>query len=272
LAWHLRELNVGPDTLVGICLKRSLDMLIAMLGVLKAGGAYVPVDPAYPADRVSFMIQDSRMPILITQRDLVGSLPTHIAKVVEIDREWPLIAQQSKENLKKQASADNLAYVIYTSGSTGRPKGVMIPHCAVVNFLESMRREPGLNEKDVLLAVTTLSFDIAGLELWLPLWVGARVVIANREVAVDAMPLQELMRTSKATVMQATPATWRLLLEAGWQGDAKLKILCGGEALPGSLAAQVLPHCSELWNMYGPTETTIWSAVSRVQPGIVRAI
>ncbi|HEV2736114.1 MAG TPA: non-ribosomal peptide synthetase, partial [Longimicrobiaceae bacterium] len=162
---------------------------------------------------------------------------------------------------------ENLAYVIYTSGSTGRPKGVAVPHRAVVNFLESMRAAPGLAAGDTLLAVTTLAFDIAGLELLLPLTTGARVAIADRETASDGARLREVIAASGATVMQATPATWRMLLEAGWEGSPGLRVLCGGEALPRELADRLAARCGELWNLYGPTETTIWSTARRVEPG-----
>lgn len=268
LARLLQSFGVRADTLVAICLRRSLNMLTAMVAVLKAGGAYVPVDPDYPAERIAFMLEDSGKPVLITEESLIGSLPPYATeKMVLIDRDLPRINQQDPSNLEHASTARNLAYVIHTSGSTGRPKGVMIPHRAVVNFMQSMQREPGLEENDILLAVTTLSFDIAELELWLPLCVGARVVIAGREVAVDGAQLVELLRTSGTTFMQATPATWRLLLDAGWPGDANLKILCGGEALTPGLAAELLPRCNSLWNMYGPTETTIWSCLSRVETG-----
>ncbi len=158
--------------------------------------------------------------------------------------------------------------MLFTSGSTGRPKGVEISHRAVINFLNSMREAPGMKEQDTLLSVTTLSFDIFGLEIWLPLTTGAKVVIASEEVARDGKELAALMRQSGATVMQATPSTWRLLLESGWEGNPHLKILCGGEAWPAQLAEQLLPMCAELWNMYGPTETTIWSAVHQVRVGM----
>ena len=164
-------------------------------------------------------------------------------------------------------SSDQLAYVIYTSGSTGRPKGVSVSHRAVVNFLTSVRQEPGLTAEDVLLAVTTISFDIAGLELYLPLTVGARVVLASREMARDGARLLDLLANSGATVMQATPVTWQMLLEAGWQGSEHLTILCGGEAFPRNLADRLLDKGSALWNLYGPTETTIWSTVSTEGPG-----
>ena len=162
---------------------------------------------------------------------------------------------------------DPLAYVIFTSGSTGRPKGVQIPHRAVMNFLHSMRREPGLKSEDVLLSVTTLSFDIAGLELFLPLTTGATVVIATKETGSDGRILRREIEECDATVMQGTPSTWRLLLEAGWAGSPKLKILIGGEAVPRELVNQLVPRCSSIWNMYGPTETTIWSTTASLVAG-----
>ena len=158
----------------------------------------------------------------------------------------------------------DLAYIIYTSGSTGRPKGVQVEHRNLVNFLEAMRREPGLVAADVLLAVTTLSFDIAGLEIWLPLSVGATLVIASREDVLVGERLIALLDRHQVTVMQATPSTWRLMLEAGWVGKQDLKILCGGEALPRDLATKLIGRVCQLWNMYGPTETTIWSTICRV--------
>ncbi len=185
--------------------------------------------------------------------------------VICLDTDWEKIAREGVANLKEEVTAANLAYVIYTSGSTGKPKGVQIPHQAVVNFLDSMRQEPGLTKRDILLSVTTLSFDIAGLELFLPLSVGGRVILVSREVSSDGRQLREHLAKSEATAMQATPITWRMLLEAGWQGNHQLKILCGGEALSRDLANELVERGASVWNLYGPTETTIWSAVSQVR-------
>ena len=273
LAHHLQDLGVRPDVgdedvTVGVALERSLEMLVAILAVMKAGGAYVPLDPTFPPARLRLMIEDARPRVVLTQTSLLDNLPLPASTVaVCLDREWPLIAEGCTENLNSPVTPDNLAYVIYTSGSTGRPKGVQIPHRAIVNFLTAMRREPGIVADDILLAVTTLSFDIAALELYLPLLVGARVVIAAGDVAADGLRLAELIQASQATLMQATPATWRLLLEAGWSGKDDLKILCGGEALPRYLADDLLARSAALWNMYGPTETTVWSTVHRVTAG-----
>jgi amino acid adenylation domain-containing protein len=258
LANVLRGLGVGPEVLVGLCVERSLDMMVGLLGVLKAGGAYVPLDPSYPADRLNFVVEDARIPVLVTQSVLRGCLD--VPHTVAIDE----IGSGSAGEPVRLAGPENLAYVIYTSGSTGRPKGVGIPHRAAVNFLTSMKQRPGLSEADTLVAVTTLSFDIALLELLLPLSVGGRVEIASRDTAADGMRLAALLASSGATAMQATPATWRVLLEAGWPGDPTLQALCGGEALPGDLAYLLEDRVGALWNVYGPTETTVWSTIHLV--------
>lgn len=267
LAHYLAKLGVGPDVLVGILVERSLDMVVGLMGILKAGGAYVPLDPAYPQERVAFMLEDSEVRVLLTQRHLLGSVPDSRAKVVVLDSDWHEIAKEEAGNPVDNVASRNLAYVIYTSGSTGKPKGVQIPHRAVVNFLTSMSEKPGLTAEDRLLAVTTLSFDIAGLEIYLPLSVGASFEIVSREVSSDGSRLLDKLAKSSPTVMQATPATWRMLLEAGWEGNPRLKILCGGEAISRKLADQLLQRAGSLWNMYGPTETTIWSTTAKVDPG-----
>jgi len=270
LAHHLIKLGAKPDRLVGICLERSLEMVVGLFGVLKAGSVYVPLDPAYPRDRIAYMLVNSEAPLLLTQAQLVESLPATSAKVVLIDSDWPEIAKQSQENPALDLDPANRAYVIYTSGSTGRPKGVEILHRGVVNFLTSMAERPGMAANDRLLAVTTLCFDIAGLEIYLPLTQGASFEIVSREVASDGNQLLAKLATSGATVMQATPATWRMLLEAGWQGSPELKILVGGEAVPHKLAIQLLQRAGSVWNMYGPTETTIWSTVRKFETGETR--
>jgi len=264
---HLRALGVGPDVLVGLCVQRSLDLVVAVLGVLKAGGAYVPIDPYLPADRISLMLSDSSVAVLLTQSSLLPRLPETNARLVCLDEEQDIIGKENTVLAPAPTGPANLAYVMFTSGSTGGPKGVEVIHGALVNFLESMKREPGLTPQDVTLALTTLSFDIAGLELFLPLTVGGRVVMVGREVAIDPERLAETITRCGVTVMQATPATWRMLLNSGWKGNKKLKVLCGGEAMLPDLAERLLSSCSELWNMYGPTETTVWSTTSRLKPG-----
>ena len=265
LASLLRKHGVKREVLVGLCVERSLEMVVALLGILKAGGAYVPLDPSHPSDRIKYVLDDAQVKVLITQESLLSSLRSTSAAVVCLDPEWKALTGESEQEIPADVSPENLAYVIYTSGSTGKPKGVQLEHRSVVNFLCSMQREPGLSGNDVLVAVTTLSFDIAGLEMYLPLLAGARLVVASREQTYDGRLLAQLIERCGATVMQATPATWRLLVESGWQGDRKLKVLVGGEALPSELAHQLVERCGEVWNMYGPTETTIWSTVYRVR-------
>jgi amino acid adenylation domain-containing protein len=264
LARRLARHGVGPEVLVGVHLRRGAEMVVALLAVHKAGGAYVPLDPGFPADRLAYMVADAGLAVVLSQRALAGTLPAGEAQVLWIEDEEP---EAAAAELGAPASAAQLAYVIYTSGSTGRPKGVQVPHGALANFLLSMRDRPGLGERDVLLAVTTLSFDIAGLEIFLPLIAGGRVVIAPRAATLDGARLAALLESCGATALQATPITWKLLLQAGWRGNGRLRLFCGGEALPRELARVLLECGPELWNFYGPTETTIWSAIARVRPG-----
>ena len=240
-------------------------MVIGLLGILKAGGAYVPLDPGYPAERLAWMVEDAGVEVLLTEEQLLGNLPPVKAWQVSLDRDRAEVTCCPVTNPSVLTLPDQLAYVIYTSGSTGRPKGVQITQQALVNILDAARQTIQATDKDTLLAVATLSFDIATLELLLPLTVGARVIVISREVAVDGSQLLERLADSHVTILQGTPSTWRLLLEAGWQGDKNLKILCGGEALPPDLANQLLARGGSVWNLYGPTETTIYSTGFRVR-------
>jgi len=267
IARLLRARGVRRGSLVGLVLDRGVDMLAGLIGVLKAGAGYVPLDPNFPAERLSYMASDAGLAALLTTRKHAGNFDLRGRPVLSLDTLQAEVAALPASRIGRDEGAaepESVAYVIYTSGSTGRPKGVQVPHRAVSNFLSSMAKEPGLGIEDRLVAVTTLSFDIAVLELLLPLSVGARIVLADRVTAADGVALKALIASSGATVMQATPASWRLLLDADWQGDATFKILCGGEALPPDLAAQLLTRCGSLWNVYGPTETTVWSTCSRV--------
>ncbi len=274
VARQLRALGVANDTLVGLCVDRSIDMLAGLLGVLKAGGAYVPLDPSYPADRVSFMIADSGMTVLITERGHAGlvAIPEGV-RVLFIDD--PSIAAQDDTNLgidPSSATPDNVAYVIYTSGSTGVPKGVLVPHRSVVNLLASVARRPGLAAHDVVLAITTLSFDIAVSEILLPLTVGARIVIVSRAVASDGVELLRVIRDAGVTFVDATPSTWRLLIDAGWSGGEGLTAICTGEAMPRDLARELVERAGCVWNGYGPTETTVWSTFWEVKRPVERIL
>ncbi len=211
------------------------------------------------------MLEDSQAKVLITQKELESLLPVNNLQTISIDKDWPIISSETVSKLSLESTPYNLAYVIYTSGSTGKPKGVKVPQGAVVNFLLSMAKKPGFTEEDVMLGVTTLSFDIHVLELFLPLVIGGKVCVVSREVASDGYQLLETIEKTAATVMQATPSTWRLLLTAGWEGSKNFKVLCGGEAFPEDLARELVKRGGSVWNMYGPTETTVWSTVYQLK-------
>jgi amino acid adenylation domain-containing protein len=267
LARKLRGLGVGPEILVGLCTGRNAAIGVGLLAILKAGGAYVPLDATFPAERLRFMLEDARLSVLLTEERLRNRLEKVAARVICLDSQSEESAAASAVNLDGGAGGDNLAYVIYTSGSTGRPKGVQVTHGALANLLKAMGGLLAMREHDVLLAVTTLSFDIAALEIFLPWIVGARLELIDRDVAADGVRLADRLNDPAITFLQATPATWRLLLEAGWRGKPALQMLCGGEALPRALADRLQDKGAALWNLYGPTETTIWSSACRVEPG-----
>ncbi|MER6036911.1 amino acid adenylation domain-containing protein [Streptomyces sp. NPDC001835] len=264
MARHLAGLGAGPGTLVGVHLERSPELLISLLAVLRTGAAYVPIDPIYPPARIGHMLQDSGARLVVTDETLGGTLTPFPVTPVPVSA--ALTTGPPAAPLDR-SDPDAPAYVIYTSGSTGLPKGVQVGHRALVNFLWTMARRPGFGSRDSLLALTTVCFDIAGLELYLPLVRGGTVEILPAAEAADGVALRERVEHSAPTVLQATPTTWRMLLAAGWDGDPGLRALCGGEPLPPELAERLAPRVGALYNMYGPTETTIWSTVDRVLPG-----
>lgn len=267
IARALESRGVGPGQRVGLCVERNADMVAALLGVLKSGAAYVPLDPTFPAARLRFLADDARLALLIRSSGLgarVGGVPAERQLLLDSGEPDVPAARTAPRRDSRSTSANAPAYVMYTSGSTGRPKGVVVPHGAVCNLLASMAREPGLSERDVFVAVTTLSFDISVLELLLPLTVGATVVIAAHDDVTDGHRLRGLIEAHRATMMQATPSTWRLVLEAGWPRVGAFKALVGGEALPREVARGLLDAGADVWNMYGPTETTVWSTCGRV--------
>ena len=259
----LIEKGVGRGELVGISQTREVNLLASILGVLKTGAGYVPLDPGFPQDRLDYMIESAAPKVLLTEPSLLGRfakskadkiLVNEMINDTELDRALPYVAHELTDTI----------YVIYTSGSTGNPKGVQLTHGSVTNFLLSMKDKIGTSTSDKILAVTTLSFDIAVLELFLPLVSGGSIYLASGAEAMDGASLKRILETKNISIMQATPSTWRLLLASGWRGDQNIKILCGGEAFPIDLAQTLVPICKEVWNMYGPTETTVWSACKKL--------
>ncbi|GJL56403.1 MAG: hypothetical protein NPIRA02_35350 [Nitrospirales bacterium] len=266
LSRTLQQVGVGPDQTVALCVDRSLDMVVGLLAILKAGGAYVPIDPSYPEERIAFMLTDAQVTVLLSQERLQTACSAFHGAVVHVDSGAVVRTDESVGCVHDRVMPENLAYMIYTSGSTGRPKGVMVSHRNACQFLAAMEQQLLLSPDDVLLAETSLSFDIALLELFLPLMVGAKVVLADKEAMQDGFRLRDLLESSNATVMQGTPATWRMLQSAGWTGSPTLTVLCGGESLPFDLAEWLEARNAKLWNLYGPTETTVWSTSHRVEP------
>ncbi|RKZ67567.1 MAG: non-ribosomal peptide synthetase, partial [Gammaproteobacteria bacterium] len=268
-AAYLLTQGYDHNALVAVMMERSLDMLVALLGIMKAGYGYLPVDPTFPSERITYMLEHSQVNAIVSDNKLIDSvtrggvsLPStlNFLDISDILKQQS-VAQQAVEN---HAQESDLAYVIYTSGSTGQPKGVMIPHRAVYNLLKSVAKRPGFSSDDTLAAVTTLSFDISVLELFLPLSQGGCVEIVSKAVATDGEQLAGLLERETITVMQATPSTWKMLLDTGWQGNKSLKVLVGGEAPPKEVIEKLISTCGEVWNMYGPTETTVWSSCSNI--------
>jgi amino acid adenylation domain-containing protein len=265
LARYLRELGARPDSLIGLHVSGPLEQIVGLLAILKAGAAYVPLDPAFPKGRLKAMLHDAAVSLLVTQKHLLADIPVEAwQRVVCLDGDWREQRGLSSHNLARVATPDSLAYVLYTSGSTGTPKGIPITHRSVVNFLESMQRELRLTPNDRVQAITTVNFDMAVLEIYLPLISGASVCVVDRDTAIDGAAMAERASHPRITLMQATPAMWQLLLEAGWSGNARLKAISGGEAMVPSLAAELLSRCAAVWNMYGPTETTVYASTHKI--------
>lgn len=255
--------GVRPNDIVALAVPRSAEMVIALLAIMKTGAAYLPLDPLYPRDRIRFMLEDSSAKLIITSQSYKGNFVSG-AKELLIEEAWERLEEFSKKDPALNNGSHSLAYLLYTSGSTGRPKGVMVEHRNLVNLLCSMQKFPGITPQDKMLAVTTISFDIAGLELYLPLISGAELVLASDDDQKDGRVLLDKLKKEKISIMQATPVTYKMMLESGWQDFRNMKVLCGGEPISRDVVARLLPRCKGLFNMYGPTETTIWSTCGQI--------
>ena len=263
LSHYLVEQGVKSGDIVGVALPRSIELVVSLIALMQCGATYLPLDPNYPINRLEFMLDDSEANFLISSKTFSLSLKTN-ASVLLYEDVFSNLSKYPSTALTINIGNDEVAYILYTSGSTGKPKGVSVTHKNLVNFLFSMMLKPGIKNQDRLLSITTISFDIAGLELFLPLLVGATLVIANDDTARDSRLMLKLLQQERITMLQATPTTWQMLLDAGWEKTLPIKALCGGEMLPLPLAKKILSRVDELWNVYGPTETTIWSTVNRI--------
>jgi amino acid adenylation domain-containing protein len=266
LAHVLQASGVTGGSAVGVCLERTDKLIPALLAILKCGAAYVPLDPSFPSNRLQAMVDDASVNLVLTDAASRGAAPVTRAQLVldAVEQQW---AAAPSTPLGLTVSPEDRAYILFTSGSTGRPKGVEIPHRAFENILLSMQLDPGFSAADALLAITTISFDIAGVELFLPLVCGGTVVLCSREQATDPSELMQLLEDRSITFMQATPATWYMLTELGWKGRQDLRVVCTGEAFPQTLQEPLLARAGAVWNMYGPTETCIYSTLARVRSG-----
>ncbi len=268
LARHLRTLGVREGTLVGLCLEKSAELIISVYAILKAGGAYVPLDPTYPPERLGVMLEDAELRFLVATTKTAAKLPLHAARVVDLELEREDIDAHTNADLPASAddaTPESLAYMLYTSGSTGRPKGVLVPHATVINFLFSMRKTCDFRDDEVTLSANTVSFDIVIPDLFLSFMVGGTLVVAQKDASLDGAMVSELIQRHRVTNMLATPSTWRILLDAGWEGAPELRIIAAGEALPHALAQVLLGLGKSLWNGYGPTEVTVISNFYQVK-------
>ncbi len=266
LAGYLVKRGIKNEDLIGICLNRSFDMIISILGVLKAGGAYVPIAPDYPVDRISYIVENAGINLILSNEDNFSILnEIEELDLVLLDRDQKDIEEQSVEFSNKLSNPEGLIYVIYTSGSTGKPKGVMLEHKSVVNFLYAMQERLGFHEMKTFLSVTTFTFDIFYLELFAPLIQGAKVILVDENSSIDANELKKAIARHKPEFMQGTPSTWQMLMSSDWKNEENVTVLCGGEAIKESLKNKLTSISTAVWNLYGPTEATIWVTAHKLE-------
>jgi nonribosomal peptide synthetase DhbF len=267
VARKLKELGVRFNEVVGICLKRTENLIIGILGVLKAGAAYLPLNPEDPPLRLGWILARAEARFTLTDSDSKSHLPEGSSQFLLLDRHSPVMEQRACDDTIELPKPTDLAYVIFTSGTTGTPKGVAITHGALLNVVTDVAQRISFHEDASWLAITTVSFDIAALELLLPLSYGGKVILASEDQARVGRILAGIIHRKRPTIVQATPITWRILLESGWPGSPDLTVLCGGDRLDRDLANRLIARVATVWNMYGPTETTIWSTAERLLSG-----
>ncbi len=260
LAQWLTANGIGRGDVVALCLRRTENLVIGMFGVLAAGAAYLPLNRSDPSLRLSQVIQHAKSRFVVTDSQSMANIPPGLADICVLDQQPPTAPESNFHGVPAGSTASDLAYVMYTSGTTGVPKGVEVTHGALANVFADIAERVHFTESDIWLAVTTVSFDIAALELLLPLCYGGKIILASEDQARIGRILMALMQHKKPTIMQATPITFRILMESGWAGSPDLTILCGGDRLDRDLANKLIVRSAGLWNMYGPTETTIWSS------------
>ncbi len=266
LARLLQAKGVRPGDRVGLAVDRSIKLVVSLIAVMKTGAAYVPVDPRHPDDRIDYVLNDAGCRVLLTNTIHRGRFGADRQELV-LETLWPTLSGYDLGNLTVPVSGNDLVYVLYTSGTTGRPKGVQIRHRNIVNLLLSVQQQPGLTPADKTVALATIAFDLAMVEIYLPLITGAELVIVDTSTIRNGPALAELLQTEAITFVQATPSTWRMLGEAGWRGNPALTVISCAEALPLDLARTLLADCRSVWNFYGPTETTVYATGTRIWPG-----
>jgi amino acid adenylation domain-containing protein len=270
VAHYLQKLGVKPEVRVGIYVDRSLEMVVGLLGIMKAGGAYVPLDPAYSSERLSFMRSDAQVQVLLAQSHLDEEIRDRAQSVVFLDSDWENIAHESKENCLSDVTPDCLAYVIYTSGSTGKPKGVQVNHRSAVHLFAATYPLFNFSERDAWTVFHSYAFDFSVWEIWGALVHGCKLVIVPLEVTQSPSAFYQLLCSERVTILNQTPSAIRQLIDAQKTADREPKwslrlIICGGEALPAELASELLEWNLPLWNFYGPTEATVWTAIHPIK-------